>query len=415
MKILIIDDSDFFRGLIKKYLNKHIPEADVVEYQVEALGKPEKFFMWADYDLLLLDYNLGNGEDGLAWLKEFGSLPAFPPTIVLTGEGDEYVAVNAIKLGAVDYFNKKDIAQRRLAEIVNNAIQYDDKTRVDQEKNLENATQIIKKIHDADHQSSLALDIGYKFIRMIGEGGMSKVYLAERESDMKSIVLKILELEKVQDVDLIKRFIQEAELISEINSPHVAHIYEHGFSNEFGFIAMEFYSRGDLQQKLETEIPLAQAQHYIYHIALGLQAIHETGVVHRDLKPANIMFRSDDSIAIGDFGISKRLDSNTALTKVNTIIGTPHYMSPEQGEGKPFDIRADIYSAGVIFFELLTGKRPYNGSSASSLIYKHVYSDIPKLPDNLIQFQGIIERLLAKNPNDRYQSAAEFIKTLENN
>lgn len=413
MKILIIDDSVFFRGLLKKYLNKHIPEADVVEYQVETLGKPEKFFIWADYDLLLLDYNLGNGEDGLAWLKEFGSLPAFPPTIVLTGEGDEYVAVNAIKLGAVDYFNKKDIAQRRLAEIINNAIQYDDKTRVDQEKNLEDATQIIKKIHDADHTSSLALDIGYKFIRMIGEGGMSKVYLAERESDMKSIVLKILELEKVQDSDLIKRFIQEAELISEINSPHVAHIYEHGFSNEFGFIAMEFYSRGDLQQKLETEIPLTQALQYINHIALGLQAIHEMGVVHRDIKPANIMFRSDDSIAIGDFGISKRLDSNTPLTKVNTIIGTPHYMSPEQGEGKPFDIRADIYSAGVIFFELLTGKRPYNGSTASALIYKHVYAEIPELPYQRKQYQEIIERLMAKNPDDRYQTAAEFITALE--
>jgi DNA-binding NarL/FixJ family response regulator len=413
MKILIIDDSEFFRGLIKKYLVKEIPEVEIVEYKVEELGKPGKNFIWSDYDVLLLDYNLGNDEDGLAWLEEFGSLLVFPPTIVLTGAGDEYVAVNAIKLGAVDYINKNDISKRRLAEIVCKAAQYTDKTEINQKQNIEIATQTIIKIRDEDHKPSDKLVVGYKFIRMIGEGGMSKIYLAEREEDNKSIVLKILELEKVQDMDLIRRFTREAELVADLDSPHIVSIYEHGFSNEFGFIAMEFFTRGDLQQRLKDKITLEQTQIYIYHIALGLQAIHEIGVVHRDLKPSNIMFRSDDSLVIGDFGISKQFDSNTALTEVNSVIGTPHYMSPEQGEGKPVDIRTDIYSAGVIFFELLSGKRPYRGSSAASLIYKHVHADIPKLPDDLIQYQEIIERVLAKNPDDRYQSATEFIKALE--
>lgn len=413
MKILIIDDSEFFRGLIRKYLNRQIPEAEIVEYKIEELGKPGKNFMWSDYDVLLLDYNLGNGEDGLAWLEEFGSLLVFPPTIVLTGEGDEYVAVNAIKLGAVDYFNKKDIAKRRLADVIEKATHYDDKTDVNQKQNIEIATQVIKKISDEDHKLSDKLVVGYKFIRMIGEGGMSKIYLAEREEDNRPIVLKILELEKIQDISLIRRFTREAELIADLNSPHIVNIYEYGFSNEFGFIAMEFFTRGDLKQRIEVGITLEQARYYIYHIALGLQAIHEIGVVHRDLKPSNIMFRSDDSMAIGDFGISRQLDSNTALTEVGSVIGTAHYMSPEQGEGKPVDIRTDIYSAGVILFELLSGKRPYKGSSTASLIYKHVYADIPKLPDDLLQFQTIIDRLLAKNPDDRYQNATEFIKALE--
>ena len=398
---------------MRKYLNRQIPEAEIVEYKVEELGKPGENFIWSDYDVLLLDYNLGNGEDGLAWLEEFGSLLVFPPTIVLTGEGDEYVAVNAIKLGAVDYFNKKDIAKRRLADVIEKAAHYDDKTDVNQKQNIEIATQVIKKISEEDYKQSNKLVVGYKFIRMIGEGGMSKIYLAEREEDNRPIVLKILELEKIQDISLIRRFTREAELIADLNSPHVVNIYEYGFSNEFGFIAMEFFTRGDLQQRLKVGITLELAQTYIYNIALGLQAIHEIGVVHRDLKPANIMFRSDDSMAIGDFGISKALYSNTALTAVGTVIGTAHYMSPEQGEGKPVEIRTDIYSAGVILFELLSGKRPYKGSSTASLIYKHVYADIPKLPDDLIQFQEIIERLLAKNPDDRYQSATEFIKALE--
>ena len=413
MKILIIDDSEFFRGLIRKYLNRQIPEAEIVEYKVEELGKPGRTFIWSDYDVLLLDYNLGNGEDGLAWLEEFGSLPGFPPTIVLTGEGDEYVAVNAIKLGAVDYFNKKDITKRRLSEIINKATHYDDKTEVNQKQNIEFATQIIKNISNKDHKQSNKQVVGYKFIRMIGEGGMSKVYLAEREEDNKSLVLKILELDKIQDISLIRRFTREAELMADLNSPHIVNIYEHGFSNEFGFIAMEFFTRGDLKQRMEVKITLEQARNYIYHIALGLQVIHEIDVVHRDLKPANIMFRSDDSMAIGDFGLSKDLYSNTELTAVETVMGTPHYMSPEQGEGKNIDIRTDLYSAGVILFELLSGKRPYEGSSAVSLIYQHVHGNIPELPDDLLQFQTIIDHLLAKNPDDRYQNATEFIKALE--
>jgi DNA-binding response OmpR family regulator len=413
MKILIIDDSEFFRGLISKYLGKEIPDVEIVEYKVEDLGKPGKNFIWSDYDVLLLDYNLGNGEDGLAWLEEFRSLPVFPPTIVLTGEGDEYVAMNAIKLGAVDYFNKKDISKRRLAEIVGKAVQYNARTQPNEKEDFHNATQIIKKINEGDYQPSETLDIGYKLIRMIGEGGMSKVYLSERKEDNKSIVLKILELDKVTDINAIRRFTREAELVAHLNTSHVVKIYEYGFSNEFGFIAMEFFTRGDLQQRMEVEITLEQARTYFYHIVLGLQAIHDIDVVHRDLKPANIMFRGDDSMAIGDFGISKQLDSNTELTAADSIIGTPHYMSPEQGEGKAVDIRSDIYSAGVILFELLAGERPYKGSTAAALIYKHVYSDIPKLPQDVAHFQAVIDRLLAKKPDDRYQNATELLTALE--
>jgi serine/threonine-protein kinase PpkA len=242
---------------------------------------------------------------------------------------------------------------------------------------------------------------------------MSKVYLSERKQDKRSIVLKILELEKVQDINFIRRFTREAELVAHLNNPHIVKIYEYGFSNEFGFIAMEFFTRGDLQQRMEVGITLEQARDYIYHITLGLKAIHEIGVVHRDLKPANIMFRSDDSMAIGDFGISKQLDGNTDLTAADSVIGTPHYMSPEQGEGNPVDTRSDIYSTGIILYELLTGERPYKGSSAASLIYKHVYADIPTLPDELAQFQTIIDSLLAKSPDDRYQDVNELLKALE--
>ena len=131
---------------------------------------------------------------------------------------------------------------------------------------------------------------------------------------------------------------------------------------------MEFFSRGDLKQRMERELSPEIAINYMTHIAYGLAAIHKIGIIHRDLKPANIMFRGDDSLALADFGISKRIDANEDLTTMGQILGTPHYMSPEQGEGRLVDIRSDIYSAGVLLFELLTGEKPFKGSTPASLI-----------------------------------------------
>jgi serine/threonine protein kinase len=149
------------------------------------------------------------------------------------------------------------------------------------------------------------------------------------------------------------------------------------------------------------------------HITYGLDAIHSIGVIHRDLKPANIMFRGDDSLALADFGISKKLGGVTELTTVGQVLGTPHYMSPEQGEGKPLDYRSDLYSAGVLLYELLAGVKPFTGHTAAALIYQHVHSEIPRLPAELDHYQDIIDRVLAKNPDDRYQTAKEFIRDLE--
>jgi serine/threonine protein kinase len=135
-------------------------------------------------------------------------------------------------------------------------------------------------------------------------------------------------------------------------------------------------------------------------------------VIHRDLKPANVMFRGDDSLALADFGISKKLDSGSNLTTLGQIMGTPHYMSPEQGEGIADDIRTDLYSAGVMLYELLTKEKPFSAPSPAALIYKHIHEDIPRLPEQLSQFQGIIDKLLAKKVDDRYSSASELIAAL---
>jgi eukaryotic-like serine/threonine-protein kinase len=415
MKILIIDDSKDFRALARLYLAKVLEDAEVVEYEIEDLGKPANDFPWSNYDVLLLDYNLGGGENGFDWLKEFGQKEKFPPTIILTAEGDEYIAVKAIKLGAADYINKVDITPKRLAEVIKEAVEYTPQVIAQQEEDISSAAYIVEKIHQQEKEAlpEKGLGIGYKIVRKIGQGAMSKVYLAEREGDRLSLVLKVLDIKNAPGHATIERFVLEAELIAELNSPFVVKIYDHGLTEDYGFIAMEFFSRGDLKQRMEMKIPPELAATYMIHIAYGLNEIHKIGVIHRDLKPANVMFRGDDSLALADFGISKKLHSGSILTTAGQIMGTPHYMSPEQGEGLTVDTRTDLYSAGVILYELLTRQRPFTAPNPAALIYKHVHEPAPRLPKELNRFQQVVDKLIAKNPDDRYQSAMEVIASLE--
>lgn len=413
MKILIIDDSSDFRALLRLYLSKELKDVNIVEYDFDNLGKPPDNYDWSEYDVLFLDYKLGPHEDGLKWLKEFKNKPGFPPTIVLTAEGDEYIAVKSIKLGAADYINKVDIKPKRIAEMVEEATEFSKLSNTDHENEIHDATRIIKKVAKNDVVPDSGLGIGYKFVRMIGEGAMSKVYLAERVEDKMTVVLKVLDLTRVEEPKLVERFTQEAKLIAGLNSPFVVKIYEHGITTDYGYIAMEFFSRGDLKQRAELGLNHEIAIIYATHIAYGLEQVHSINVVHRDLKPANIMFRGDDSLALADFGISKKIDEVSDITTLGQILGTPHYMSPEQGESANVDTRADLYSMGIILYELLTGEKPFTAATAASLIYQHIHAPIPRLSGELKQYQEIVDGLLAKRPEDRMQTARELINALE--
>ncbi len=425
IKILIIDDSSDFRALLRVYLNKELQDIEIVDYDFDNLGKPPGNYDWSQYDVLFLDYKLGPHEDGLEWLKEFRDKPGFPPTVVLTAEGDEYIAVKSIKLGASDYINKVDITPKVIAEKVHEATEFSKRTVYEEQNDLHEATQIFRKVshkHEDTEQLQAVvkeevpesgLDIGYKFVRMIGEGAMSKVYLAERIDDRVTVVVKILDVSRIKQPKLIRRFVREANFIADLDSPFVVKIYDQGMTDEYGYIVMEFFSRGDLKQRVEFGLNHEIALIYSTHIAYGLEAIHTIGVAHRDLKPANIMFRGDDSLALADFGISKKLDEVSDITTVGQVLGTPHYMSPEQGEGLEVDARTDLYSLGVILYEMLTGDKPFAAKTATALIYQHMTAPIPKLPTELARYQDVVDGLLAKKPEDRIQTSKEAIKLLE--
>jgi len=251
---------------------------------------------------------------------------------------------------------------------------------------------------------------GYRLDRKLGEGGMSLVYLAERESDGAEVVLKLLPINDKTLGETLQRFIQEYSTISQVDHPCVARIFEQGFTQRFAYIAMEHFPGGDLRGMIKSGMSPEMAQSTLIRIAGALAAIHSLGIVHRDMKPDNVMLRRDGALVLADFGIAKHLENALMKTRHGEVYGTPYYISPEQAVGGAVDTRSDLYSLGVMFHEMLTGKKPYYADNAQGLLYQHVHAPIPRLPAALARFQAVLDKLMAKKSSDRYASASQVIE-----
>ena len=428
--ILIIDDSQDMRLLVRHYILVEWPGAKIEEWDPLTRGKPSADFSWLSYDAVLLDYMLGK-EDGLVWLKEFRHNKNCPPIIFMTGQGSEEVAVKALKAGAHDYLRKHDLSQGRLVSSLRDAIAenvivpppvaFDLPDLPVSEGILEEQSQsgsIRNAMIAEDRRAgrSLRLEIsGYAVQRKIGAGGMSSVYLAERQSDAMLTVLKLLNADLSRENEFLRRFIREYGILSKISNPNIVKIFDQGYSDQHVYIAMEYFAGGDLKDRIDRGMLPGEAVRLMLEMAKGLQAIHAAEVIHRDLKPQNIMFRDDGSLGILDFGIAKIASEETQLTEHGQVFGTPYYMSPEQGTGKILDARSDLYSLGVIFYEMLTSRRMYNAENAVALVYKHLNDPIPLLPGGLSRYQPLIDRTVAKAPGDRFISAASLRSYIEKN
>ena len=254
---------------------------------------------------------------------------------------------------------------------------------------------------------------GYKVLSKIGEGGMSNVFLAERESDGAQVALKILNAKPSDDKQLLQRFIQESALISDIDHTNVVKIYDKGFTEDYAYIAMEYFTGGSLKDVIAQGLTPRQTLSLLAQAAAALAEIHRLGIVHRDVKPANMMLRADGTMVLADFGIAKRATGDMDRTVHGEFFGTPYYISPEQANGKPASERSDIYSLGIIFYEMLMNRRPYEGNSIVELISQHVNAPIPRLPEALTDYQVLVDGMLAKNPAERLQNADEVLAGID--
>ena len=407
MRVLVNDDSKEFRERVAQSLGAAMPDADLTLWDPVAQGKPGVGFDWRRYDALLLDDSPGPGQDGLEWLREFRVDGAVPPTLVLSDTGGEDTAVRAIKAGAADYLRKPDVTPIRLAMAIKEAMI--EAVEISRDVDQLRMTQQLPITQIGEPAGNVKLDVpGYKVLRKIGEGGMSRVYLAERESDGLRLVLKMLDPRLAREPQSQARFVREYKIIQRIQNEHVVMIFDQGFTSAKPWLAMEYFPGGDLQARIRKGISSMGALKILVQIAEALDAVHAAGVVHRDLKPQNIMFRANHRLAILDFGLARELDATSTLTQKGMVMATPLYMSPEQCLGHSHDARGDLYAAGAILHEMLTGKHLYEGDNASALAYQHVHGEIPKLPRRLAGYQPILARLVAKRPDDRFQSAREL-------
>jgi DNA-binding response OmpR family regulator len=249
---------------------------------------------------------------------------------------------------------------------------------------------------------------GYIIKMKIGESEKAVVYLATSISLGSNVALKVSKT--LRDDTAGRQFLErEYTAIIAIRDPLVVQIYDYGVHAGFEYLAMEYLLRGDLKARMQAGLKEAEALRYVEQIASALRVVHNAGLLHRDLKPPNVMLRENDEVALIDFGLARALDGSTPSTRTGVLRGSPYYMSPEQAQGELLDVRSDFYSLGIMFYEMLTGRKPYTGATAMEVLQQHVNSPLPPLPHSLSRYEYFLNKLVAKNRNERFARAEEII------
>jgi len=254
----------------------------------------------------------------------------------------------------------------------------------------------------------------YRIERLLGKGGMGQVFLAHDLALEREVAIKVLPPDVAQDDQVVRRFQQEAKTAAKLDHPNIIPIYRVESEGGLNYFVMKYISGTSLEDLLDKKepLPVPEIQRILWEAACALGHAHQRGVVHRDVKPANIMFDHDGRVMLTDFGISKALQAATGFTATGMIIGTPHYMSPEQGKGAPVDGRADQYSLGVVGYRMITAELPFAGDSVHTIIYKHIYEEPPlasaKRPGIPGALTVAISRALAKEPDQRFPTMEDF-------
>jgi len=448
-RVLVVDDNPRYSEWLRHHLDVLCPQASVSMLNLAEFEHWCTMFSGRDCDLLMLAANFGSSPEdpaahGLKLLRRLREQPATPAVIALAEDGNELTAVRALQLGAVDYVPKRLLTPERLSTAVRVALRRVERRVARRLASLANlardqavnakpaqtaapaATELAAGTPeaaapaaegDALQPAGVAALLaaanaevipGYVLRLKIGESEKAVVYLATSSHRGHNVALKVSKT--LRDEAAGRQFLErEYTAIMAVRSQLVVEIYDYGVHGGFEYLAMEYLPRGDLKARIQRGVSEQEALHYVVQIASALQVVHEAGLVHRDLKPPNVMLRENDGVALIDFGLARALDGNTLSTHTGALLGSPYYMSPEQALGEALDARSDFYSLGVICYEMLTGQKPYSGSTAMEVLQQHVSSPMPTLPDDLARYQPFLARLLAKSRAERFATAVEII------
>ncbi|HSJ85973.1 MAG TPA: protein kinase, partial [Anaerolineales bacterium] len=261
----------------------------------------------------------------------------------------------------------------------------------------------------------------YRIISQIGKGGMANVYKAYQPSVDRYVAIKVLPTQLAESKEFATRFHQEARIIAMLEHPHILPVFDYGESDGVAYFVMRYLEAGTLKDKMEAgrPLPLNEIDRIFTQLADALSYAHSHGVVHRDLKPANALIDSFGNVFLTDFGIARLLESaSPRLTQTDAVMGTPAYISPEQAQGMPVDQRSDIYSLGIILYEMVTGGVPFVADTPLAVLFKHISDPLPLpskvKPDIPEAMEQVILKALAKDPQDRFATAGEFVTAWKN-
>jgi len=239
---------------------------------------------------------------------------------------------------------------------------------------------------------------------------MAVVFRATQESLQRSVALKVLK--NTESKEWTERFLNEGRILASLNHRNIITVHDIGIHAGHIYISMEYLEGGDLKPRIEAGMTPKEALEILTTIGEALEVAHKKGVIHRDVKPGNILFRQDGTPVMADYGIAKDFERKTDVTVDGTVIGTPDYLAPEQARIEPVDGRTDIYGLGIIFYEMLTGKKPFDGESAVHIVFKHLNEPIPELPGALVMYQPLLEKMTAKDPADRFANATQMLSAV---
>ncbi len=250
-------------------------------------------------------------------------------------------------------------------------------------------------------------------IRLLGSGGMADVYEALDNRLGRHVAVKVLPQEYSRNQDFIMRFEREVKASAALSHPNIVTVFEFGSEDSLNYYTMRLLNGGDLRDRITKGMTIVDVLTTMRGVLQAFQHAHSRGFVHRDVKPENIMYDEQGTPTLTDFGIAKVLDSQTQMTQTGMAVGTPRYISPEQATGKPVDGRSDLYSLGCILYEMLTGSSPYKAETPIATIFQHVNEPIPVLDDEYSNFQPLLEKLMAKSPETRMQSADDALAYID--
>jgi ActR/RegA family two-component response regulator len=371
------------------HVTSHWPGAHVTTVPAEDPASLAVFVQERDPDAVILQVDFSNeasASTGLNYLTQMLRARPGLHSIVLAEHGSELCAVRAMKCGAKDYLPLARITRDSLLKAVTDA----------HEKQREAARAAEALLAPPADVPRIRVP-GYSIVKEISTSNFSSVFLARSERLRRNVVLKVMNRGTSQrELDDAERFQREYEIISSIAHRAIAEIYDFGALPDHQYLAMEYIPCGDLRDRLRNPLSIEESLYYVRGIAEALRVIHVFG----------------NSPVLIDFGLARRSVEDASTTGAGQVLGSPYYISPEQSQGHRVDARTDLYSLGVMFYEMLTGQRPYSGRSAMAIMAQHASAPVPTLPPNVAAQQVLVDRLMAKRLEDRYASADELLADL---